>query len=139
MRCVHGGCRWWCDHSPSPTRTIRGGGGSPRGASSDRDDSPTRRDLRRIHDGDACVDPSRLHPPLRRTPPGCAMTGKTSARLIYAVLALLVAGPLLAPGLVLAVDLNVVPHPHLPASIWGLPTGTHGGPPNRLPFDLLFV
>lgn len=62
-----------------------------------------------------------------------------AARLVYAALALLVAGPLLAPGLVLAVDLNVVPHPHLPASIWGLPTGTHGGPPSRLPLDLLFV
>jgi dolichol-phosphate mannosyltransferase len=63
----------------------------------------------------------------------------TRARIVYAALAFLVAGPLLAPGLVLAVDLNVVPHPHLPASIWGLPTGTHGGPPNRLPIDLLFV
>ncbi|HZU19950.1 MAG TPA: polyprenol monophosphomannose synthase [Gaiellaceae bacterium] len=61
------------------------------------------------------------------------------ARIVYATLALAVAGPLLAPGLILALDLSVVPHPHLPTVYWGLPTGTHGGPANRLPIDLLFV
>ena len=64
---------------------------------------------------------------------------RLSPRLVYGALALAVAGPLLAPGLVLAVDLSVVPHPHLPSMYWGLPTGTHGAPPSRLPFDLLFV
>jgi hypothetical protein len=50
-----------------------------------------------------------------------------------------VAGPLLAPGLVLAVDLVPVPHPHLATDYWGIPAGTHLGPPDRLPIDLLFV
>jgi dolichol-phosphate mannosyltransferase len=57
----------------------------------------------------------------------------------YGVLALLVAGPLLAPGLVLAVDLSVVPHPSLPGVYWGIPSGTHSGPVDRLPIDLLFA
>jgi len=61
------------------------------------------------------------------------------ARVVYATLALAVAGPLLAPGLVLAVDMSLVPHPHLPASYWGMPVSTHSGPVNRLPIDLLFV
>ncbi|MDH4178366.1 MAG: hypothetical protein OEV72_12375, partial [Thermoleophilia bacterium] len=50
-----------------------------------------------------------------------------------------VAGPLLAPGLVLAVDLNIVPHPHLATMYWGLAQGTHEGALNRLPLDALFV
>jgi dolichol-phosphate mannosyltransferase len=61
------------------------------------------------------------------------------ARVAYAALALAVAGPLLAPGLVLAVDMNLVPQPHLAPSYWGLPVGTHAGPVDRLPIDLLFV
>jgi dolichol-phosphate mannosyltransferase len=60
-------------------------------------------------------------------------------QLVYAALALVVAGPLLAPGLILVVDLSVVPHPSLPSMYWGLPTGTHGAAASRLPFDLLFV
>ena len=59
--------------------------------------------------------------------------------IVYGALALVVAGPLLAPGLILVVDLSVVPHPSLPSMYWGLPTGTHGAAASRLPFDLLFV
>jgi hypothetical protein len=59
--------------------------------------------------------------------------------LFYAVLTVAVAGPLLAPGLVLAVDLAPVPHPHLSSDYWGLPQGTHEGSLGRLPFDALFV
>jgi len=50
-----------------------------------------------------------------------------------------VAGPLLAPGLVLAVDLNFGPHPHLPGTYWGAPEATHELPPSRLPYDAAFV
>jgi dolichol-phosphate mannosyltransferase len=62
-----------------------------------------------------------------------------TAPAAYVGLALVVAGPLLKPGLVLAVDLNLVPHPHLPTVYWGIPAGTHAGALNRLPIDLLFV
>jgi hypothetical protein len=57
----------------------------------------------------------------------------------YGVLALAVAGPLLAPGLVLTVDLAPVPHPHLASVYWGLPQGSHEGSLDRLPLDALFV
>jgi hypothetical protein len=59
--------------------------------------------------------------------------------IVYAGLAVVVAGPLLAPGLVLAVDLNPVPHPHLAGLYSGVPEGTHSAPIDRLPIDLLFV
>ncbi|HZT85473.1 MAG TPA: alpha-(1-_3)-arabinofuranosyltransferase family protein [Gaiellaceae bacterium] len=39
----------------------------------------------------------------------------------------------------LAVDLNPVPHPHLPSLYFGIPEGTHAAPIDRLPIDLLFV
>jgi hypothetical protein len=58
---------------------------------------------------------------------------------LYALLALAVAGPLLGPGVVLAVDLAQVPHQGLPGSYAGLPVGTHEGPPSRLPLDALFA
>jgi hypothetical protein len=61
------------------------------------------------------------------------------APLTYLALALVVAGPLLASGLVLAVDLSQTPHPSIPTAYWGLPQGTHEGPPARLPLDALFV
>ena len=63
----------------------------------------------------------------------------TVPRLVYAGLALVVAGPMLAKGLVLAVDLAPVPHPHLATDYWGIPSGTHSGPVDRLPIDLLFA
>ncbi len=59
--------------------------------------------------------------------------------VVYGALAVAVAGPLLAPGLVLAVDLAPVPHPHLASDYWGIPAGTHSGPISRLPIDLLLV
>lgn len=65
--------------------------------------------------------------------------GPYAPALGYAALALAVAGPLLAPGLVLAVDLSVAPHPHLPNAYFGLPEGTHGGPLARLPLDAALV
>lgn len=55
------------------------------------------------------------------------------------MLALAVAGPLLRPGLVLAVDLSQVPHPRLPPDYWGLAQGTQAGLLSRLPLDALFV
>jgi dolichol-phosphate mannosyltransferase len=67
------------------------------------------------------------------------VTRRGRASLVYAVLALAVAGPLLAPGLVLTVDLSPVPHPHLAGAYWGLPEGTHEGALDRLPIDALFV
>ena len=60
-------------------------------------------------------------------------------RAAYALVALAVAGPMLAKGLVLAVDLAPVPHPHLATDYWGIPSGTHSGPVDRLPIDLLFA
>ena len=48
-------------------------------------------------------------------------------RAAYALVALAVAGPMLAKGLVLAVDLAPVPHPHLATDYWGIPSGTHSG------------
>lgn len=36
-------------------------------------------------------------------------------------------------------DLAPVPHPHLASDYWGIPAGTHSGPIDRLPIDLLFV
>jgi hypothetical protein len=59
--------------------------------------------------------------------------------LAYGILAVVVAGPLLAPGLVLTVDLAPVPHPRLASAYWGLPQGTHEGSLGRLPLDTLFV
>src|SRR5260221_8578431 len=59
--------------------------------------------------------------------------------LVYLLLAVAVAGPLLAPGLVLAVDLAPVPHPHLASAYWGVAQGTHEGSLSRLPLDALFV
>ena len=53
---------------------------------------------------------------------------RLSAPLVYALLAVAVAGPLLQNGLVLAVDLVLVPHPHLGSDYWGLASGTHAGP-----------
>jgi len=64
---------------------------------------------------------------------------RTVEPLVYGLLAGAVAGPLLKPGLVLAVDLVPVPHPHLGSDYWGLASGTHAGPVDRLPIDLLFV
>jgi hypothetical protein len=61
------------------------------------------------------------------------------APVLYATLALLVAGPLLAPGLVLAVDLAQTPRSPLATSYWGLPQGTHEGTLARLPIDALFA
>ena len=61
------------------------------------------------------------------------------APIVYALLAVGVAGPLLKPGLVLALDLVLTPHPHLGSDYWGLTSGTHSGTVNRLPIDLLFV
>lgn len=67
------------------------------------------------------------------------MTRRRLPALVYAGLAVVVAGPLLAPGLVLAVDLNPVTHPHLPGLYSGVPEGTHSAPIDRLPIDLFFV
>ncbi len=57
----------------------------------------------------------------------------------YGALGLLVAGPLLSPGLVLAVDSAPVPHPALDPSYWGLGQGTHEGTVSRLPLDALLT
>jgi len=62
-----------------------------------------------------------------------------TAKLSYLALALVVAGPLLASGQVLVVDLSLPPHPHVPLAYWGLPEGTHGGPLARLPLDAAFA
>lgn len=59
--------------------------------------------------------------------------------LLYAALAIAVAGPLLLPGLVLTVDLAQTPDPGIPESYWGIPEATHVGPPSRLPLDALFA
>jgi hypothetical protein len=59
--------------------------------------------------------------------------------IVYGALAVAVAGPLLRPGLILAVDLAPVPHPHLASDYWGITSTTHSGPIDRLPIDLLFV
>ena len=56
---------------------------------------------------------------------------------IYAVLALAVAAPLLAPGFVLTLDFAPTPDPGIPESYWGIPEGTHVGPPSRLPLELV--
>ena len=50
---------------------------------------------------------------------------RRAAPLIYAGLALALAGPLLiGRGVVLAVDLGQSPHPQLDSAYWGLPQGT---------------
>jgi hypothetical protein len=67
------------------------------------------------------------------------MTRRHLPETVYAGLAVVVAGPLLARGLVLAADLNPVPHPHLAGLYSGVPEGTHAAPIDRLPIDLLFV
>lgn len=59
------------------------------------------------------------------------------AVLIYGLLALAVAGPLLRPGLVLSIDLAQTPRSMLSPSYWGLPAGTNSGSLGRLPFDAL--
>jgi hypothetical protein len=59
--------------------------------------------------------------------------------LVYLALAVAVAAPLLGTGLVLAVDLSQTPHPGIPAAYWGIPEGTHVGPPARLPLDAAFA
>src|SRR5437016_2497358 len=65
---------------------------------------------------------------------------RRAAPLIYAGLALALAGPLLmGRGVVLAVDLSQSPHPGLDTAYWGLPQGTHEGSLSRLPLDALFV
>ena len=71
--------------------------------------------------------------------PAAATRRRTIVPAFYALLALAVAGPLLAPGLVLAVDLHIVPHPHLASDYWGVGQGTHEGALDRLPLDALFV
>jgi hypothetical protein len=68
-----------------------------------------------------------------------ALASQLAAPFAYLLLALAVAGPLLASGLVLAVDLSQTPHPSIPGAYWGLAQGTHEGPPARLPLDALFV
>lgn len=67
------------------------------------------------------------------------MSRRHLAWIVYAGLAVGVAGPLLASGLVLTVDLNPVPHPHLPGLYSGISEGTHSAPIDRLPIDLVFV
>src|SRR4051812_31238006 len=57
----------------------------------------------------------------------------------YLALAVAVAAPLLKPGLVLAVDLSLTPHPALPGVYWGLAQAPHDGTLARLPLDALFV
>jgi hypothetical protein len=57
--------------------------------------------------------------------------------LVYALVSLAVAGPLLRPGLVLSIDLAQTPRSGLSPSYWGLPAGTNGGSLARLPFDAL--
>jgi hypothetical protein len=61
------------------------------------------------------------------------------APLVYLALALAVAAPLFGTGLVLAVDLAQTPHPGIPTAYWGIPEGTHIGPPARLPLDAVFA
>ena len=63
--------------------------------------------------------------------------GARFAALVYAALALAVAGPLLRSGLVLSIDLAQTPRSTLSPSYWGLPSGTNGGSLGRLPFDAL--
>ena len=74
-----------------------------------------------------------------RRKPAAGFAGRALAPLIYIVLALAVAAPLLGSGLVLAVDLNQTPHPGIPTSYWGLAEGTHEGSPARLPLDAMFA
>jgi hypothetical protein len=57
---------------------------------------------------------------------------------VYVALAFAVAAPLLAPGLILAVDLAWTPHPHLDEGYWGVDGSIHGIV-NQLPLDSLFV
>jgi hypothetical protein len=57
--------------------------------------------------------------------------------LVYAVLAAVVAGPLLGSGLVLSIDLAQTPRSTLLGAYWGLPVGTNAGTLGRLPFDAL--
>ncbi|MFL5832177.1 MAG: hypothetical protein ACJ76X_19845 [Solirubrobacteraceae bacterium] len=57
----------------------------------------------------------------------------------YGALAAAVAGPLLAAGLILAVDAAPVPRAHLDPSYWGLGQGTHEGTLARLPLDALLA
>lgn len=58
---------------------------------------------------------------------------------IYLLLALAIAGPLLAPGCILLPDLTLTPHPAIPSAYYGLAQGTHEGSPARLPLDALFT
>ncbi|MHB8469978.1 MAG: hypothetical protein ACYDCH_09520, partial [Gaiellaceae bacterium] len=67
------------------------------------------------------------------------MRQRVAAPLGYAALSLAVAGPLLGTHLVLAVDLALVPHPHLSTGYWGVPDATHVGQPSRLALDAIFV
>jgi hypothetical protein len=60
-----------------------------------------------------------------------------AAAILYALLALAVAGPLLRPGLVLSIDLAETPRSTLSPAYWGLPAGTNAGSLGRLPFDAL--
>jgi hypothetical protein len=81
-------------------------------------------------------------PPGTLTPPRTRRAARRVRRVslvAYAALALAVAGPLLASGLVLVVDLSQTPHPDLPGAYYGLPQGTHEGTVARLPLDALFV
>lgn len=57
----------------------------------------------------------------------------------YGALGALVAGPLLAGGLLLAVDAAPVPRAQLDPSYWGLGQGTHEGTISRLPLDALLA
>jgi hypothetical protein len=58
---------------------------------------------------------------------------------VYVILGLAVAGPLLGPGYVLAVDLAQTPHPNIPDSYWGLLEGSPRSTLAPLPLDALFA
>ncbi len=53
----------------------------------------------------------------------------------YTALGAVVAGPLLRPGLLLAVDAAPTPFARLDPAYWGLGQGTHDGTVSRLPLD----
>ena len=83
------------------------------------------------------------HPAPARTAPRPDLRSlRTRARLwpalAYSALAAAIAGPLLAPGLVLSVDLAQTPRAPLSSAYWGLPVGTNEGSLGRLPVDALF-
>src|SRR5258708_4709186 len=73
---------------------------------------------------------------LPRTRPAWLGSGWFAA-LVYALVAIGVAGPLLRPGLVLSIDLAQTPQFTLSPNYWGLPAGTNSGSLGRLPFDAL--